>query len=262
VISGRIEHRLLMNYRADPEVVRRLLPSPFRPQVLDGRAVVGVCLIRLSGLRPRGAPARLGLQTDNAAHRFAVEWDTDDGVSRGVYIARRDSDSLITTLAGGRLFPGVHHRAHFDVGGRPSELHIGVQSRDGRVAIDVDVDLNEDGLGALAGSELFHSASDASAFFEGGSIGWSPDRRGTVLQGVELCTDAWHVEPVTVRAASSSYFDDETLFPKGSIELDCALVMRGVPVIWRRTPDIRREDVAHVRDRRIHRGVPAGAPGN
>ena len=53
VIRGLIERRILVNYRADPAVVARTLPPPFRPRLVRGSAMVGICLIRLlSAVRP------------------------------------------------------------------------------------------------------------------------------------------------------------------------------------------------------------------
>jgi len=51
-MSSVIERRLLVNYRVDPEVAASLLPAPLRPQLVNGWAVAGVCLIRLRRLRP------------------------------------------------------------------------------------------------------------------------------------------------------------------------------------------------------------------
>src|SRR6266540_4086859 len=105
VMTATIERRLLVNYRVEAEVVARLLPEPFRPVTLGGWAVAGICLIRLSGLRPSAAPGRVGFTTENAAHRIAVQWDTDQGVAHGVFVPRRDTSSRLTTLAGGRQLP-------------------------------------------------------------------------------------------------------------------------------------------------------------
>jgi len=55
-IDCTIERRLLINYRIDPEVARLHIPSPFRPLLVSGWAVGGVCLIRLGGLRPAHLP--------------------------------------------------------------------------------------------------------------------------------------------------------------------------------------------------------------
>src|SRR5579862_8383869 len=105
VIVGTIQRRLLINYRVDPEALESFLPSPFRPQLVDGIGMAGICLIRLGHLRPAGLPHRLGVTTENAAHRIAVEWDGPDGPVSGVYIPRRDTSSQLTALLGGRLFP-------------------------------------------------------------------------------------------------------------------------------------------------------------
>ena len=92
-VHGIIGRRLLVNFRAEPEVVQRHLPSPFRPKLHDGRAVAGICLIRLEDIRPRWFPRMLGLSSENAAHRIAVLWDDDNGSHEGVYIPRRDTGS-------------------------------------------------------------------------------------------------------------------------------------------------------------------------
>lgn len=57
--------------RVDAAVLARLLPPPFRPQLVDGMGVAGSCLIRLAQLRPRFAPSFVGLTSENAAHRVA-----------------------------------------------------------------------------------------------------------------------------------------------------------------------------------------------
>ncbi|WP_406291790.1 DUF2071 domain-containing protein [Embleya sp. NBC_00896] len=95
-MASTIERRLLVNYRVDPEITARLLPAPLRPVLVRGYAAAGICLIRLARLRPDSAPFGLGLRTENAAHRIAVRWDTSDGPRSGVYIPRRDSDSVLT----------------------------------------------------------------------------------------------------------------------------------------------------------------------
>jgi len=77
VIRGMIKRRLLVNFRADPEVVQRILPEPFKPKLHAGHAIGGVCLIRLEKIRPAGLPEIVGLSSENAAHRIAVQWQGD-----------------------------------------------------------------------------------------------------------------------------------------------------------------------------------------
>src|SRR5881396_2782108 len=83
VIKGMIKRRLLVNFRADPAVVQRILPAPFRPKLHRGHSLVGICLIRLEHIRPAGLPGALGLSSENAAPRIAVRW-VDGSAVRGV----------------------------------------------------------------------------------------------------------------------------------------------------------------------------------
>jgi hypothetical protein len=231
LIRGIIDRRILANYRVDPDIVQRLLPPPFRAKLAGGFGVAGICLIRLKKIRPRGVPGWLGISSENAAHRIAVEWDDPEtGLTReGVYIPRRDSSSKLNVLAGGRIFTGVHHHARFDVRETDREFHIDIRSDDGITKVLVDARL-ADHLPAVS---VFGDLETASAFFEGGSVGYSTGRNGgEQLDGLELRSLGWKVEPLAVERIESSFFDDVGRFPSGSIRFDCALLMRGIEHEW------------------------------
>src|SRR4051812_8003028 len=101
-MRGLIARRLLVNYRVDPQTLRSLLPSPFRPKLVSGFAIAGICLIRLEQIRPDGLPSFVGVSSENAAHRIAVEWtDALERPQEGVYIPRRDTSSRLNTVVGG-----------------------------------------------------------------------------------------------------------------------------------------------------------------
>ena len=228
VMAATIDRRLLVNYRVEADVAARLLPEPFRPMTLGGSAVAGICLIRLSGLRPAATPGRVGFTSENAAHRIAVEWDTDEGVAHGVYIPRRDTSSRLTTLAGGRLFPGIHQRARFHVEEAHGRYQLGLASLDGGVSVDVAAALADD----LPRASVFGSLAVASRFFEQGSVGWSATHQPGVYHGVELRTSGWRIEPARIEAVVSSFFDDPRHFPPGTAVLDSALLMRDIASEW------------------------------
>ncbi|BEP15680.1 DUF2071 domain-containing protein [Acidothermaceae bacterium B102] len=224
-VQSRIERRLLVNYRADPEVVAPLLPDGLRPLLVGGWAVVGICLIRLGEVRPYGLPGSVGVSSENAAHRIAVEWDTPDGPQPGVYIPRRHSGSTLTLLAGGRVFPGVHQRASFTV--RESDSRVAVRVVGGGVTVDAEVVATE----KLNDSRLFADLDAASAFFRAAPVGLSPGRDGR-LEAVSLRADRWQMEAASPVRVASSFWDDATRFPRGSVMLDSALLMRGLRATW------------------------------
>ena len=233
VIRGVIERRILVNYRVDPGVLAGHLPAPFRPRVVHGVGMVGICLIRLASVRPRFVPSWLGIRSENAAHRAAVEWD-DGGARSGVYVRRRDTDSWLNSLAGGRMFQGVHHHGRFAVRETPNSFDIALHSDDG----ETDMAIRARSARRLPATSAFGSLEEASDFFQAGSLGYSATADPRRFEGLELRCRAWRVEPLEIEEARSSFFDDRALFPQGSIELDCALLMRDVAHEWHGQSDL------------------------
>jgi uncharacterized protein YqjF (DUF2071 family) len=226
-IQSRIERRLLLNYRADPEVLAQLLPTGLRPQLVEGWGVAGICLIRLGSVRPHGVPAKLGVATENAAHRIAVEWQEAGQWRAGVYVPRRDTDSRLTEVLGGRVFPGLHQRARFQVEETDEQVRVAFTTSDGATKVDAEVRRTRE----LRGSRLFRDLETASTFFQSAPTAWSPRRDGR-LEAVSLHTDAWSIEAAEPLRVRSSFFDDRTRFPTGSVTLDSAMLMVDVPVRW------------------------------
>lgn len=228
-IRGVIDRRILVNYRVDPAVLTELLPPPFAPKLYNGAGIAGVCLIRLKQIRPRYLPATFGFQSENAAHRIAVQWKQDGRVHEGVYIPRRDTSSSLNALVGGRLFPGTHHRADFVVNEEEGQYRVELHSRDDKTHLFVEGHL----ASGLPSSSVFGSLAKASTFFEAGSLGYSATPEAGTYDGLELNTFEWKVEPLTVTDVYSSFFEDSSHFPSSSVSFDCALLMRDIQHEWR-----------------------------
>lgn len=229
LVRGVIRRRLLVNYRVKPDVLRGILPAPFEPKTVSGWGMAGICLIRLDDLRPPAVPAAFGMSSENAAHRVAVVWSENGQRQEGVFVRRRDTNAWWNVAAGGRLFPGVHHRADFSVQDAPSRLRVALDSRDGETRVAVG------GAPAsrLSASSVFGSLEEASQFFEQGSRGYSPGHREGRFEGLELRTEQWSVVPFEVSEVRSTFFESREHFPAGAAEFDCALLMRDVPHEWR-----------------------------
>lgn len=233
-IQGIIRRRMLVNFRIDPKIIQRQLPAKFHPKLHNGCAIGGICLIRLEQIRPIGVPGFVGLSSENAAHRIAVQWHDENGQSQeGVFIPRRDTDSILNHAAGGRLFPGEHHNADFHITNSSDRIEFDMKSRDGTVAVQ----LRAYPAKSLPALSKFADLAEASNFFEPGSLGYSATRDQNRLDGIRLKTKTWKVEPLEVEHVHSSYFADETKFPKGSVSFDCALLMRDIEHEWLSVPD-------------------------
>lgn len=233
-VRGVIERRILVNYRIDPDWASRLLPAPFRPSLVDGNAIAGLCLVRLARLRPRGLPALLNARSENAAHRIAVEWQSGGEWRRGVYVWRRDTHSHWKRLAGGRIFPGVHQQASFVVREDSDRYQIDIESLDGQAGVSLDARVAD----WLPADSAFRSTAEASEFFRAGAIGYSRDRRQSAFEGLHLETFDWNFQPLETAQAKARFFDDPDRFPRGTIAFDSAFLMRNVEHEWRLCPSI------------------------
>ena len=233
-VHGIIRRRLLVNFRVAPDVIQRHLPAPFRPKLHDGHAIAGICLIRLEDIRPRRVPRILGLSSENAAHRIAVVWEDGGETREGVYIPRRDTGSCISHCGGGRVFPGEHHRADFQVIDDGDRIELHMRADDEGAQVDVIGHVARD----LPADSIFRTVSEASSFFEPGSLGYSVTADAGRLDGIVLKTHSWTVTPLAIEEARSSYFSDETLFPAGSVAFDCALLMRNIAHEWHAAEDM------------------------
>jgi len=224
-IHGYIDRRILVNFTADPDAVRKIIPEPFRPKIYKEKAIVGICLIRLKNIKPKGLPDFIGITSENGAHRIAVEWDEEGQTKEGVYIPRRDTSLRLNTLLGGRIFPGKHYLAKFNVKELSGNYHIDfISSDDTRVSIDAKESSN------LDPNSIFETLEKVSDFFEKGAVGYSPNK--DKYEGLKLQTYKWQVKPLEVLSVKSSFFENEAVFPKGSIKFDNALLMTKVEHEW------------------------------
>lgn len=231
-IKATMQRRILVNYRVERATLASLLPRPFRPALVGGYGVAGICLIRLGGVRPDGLPAALGLTSENAAHRVAVEWDTPDGPATGVYIPRRDTSSRLGALLGGRFYPGRQHRADFRVDEGGGAYRIEVSSHDGEVEIKVAARRSA----VVMQDSVFASLDEASAFFRCAPLGYAATPQDGVFDGVALAAEGWGIEPLRLDEVRSSFFDDPDRFAAGTAVPDSAFLMAGVDTIWSAQP--------------------------
>jgi hypothetical protein len=221
-------------------VVQTHLPACFTPALVNGWAIVGVCLIRLEHIRPQGWPAWIGWSSENTAYRAAVNWTDMQGQAQtGVYIPRRDTSSCAIAAAGGRLFSGPHHHARFNVRDEPGSLTMRVDQGLFSNAHEPLVQFSARPTTSWPRDSAFASLDEASAFFEQGCVGYSSRPGSCVLDGMKLQTSTWQVMPLAVRGLRSKFFDNSNAFPPGSIHFDHALLMRDIEHQWIAEPSMQ-----------------------
>ena len=231
-IHGIIERRMLINFCVEPHYIEKILPQPFRPKLYKGKAIAGICLIRLKDIKPKGLPDFVGVNSENAAHRIAVEWEENGVTKEGVYIPRRDTSLKLNALVGGRVFPGKHYFAKFNVTEENDNYHLDFTSSD-----DTRIEIDAIKSTEFNSNSIFETLDEVSKFFENGSVGYSPN--GNNFEGLKLETYNWEVEPLEVSHVKSSFFEDETIFPKGSVQFDNAILMTNIEHEWKSLEKIK-----------------------
>lgn len=93
------------------ERLRALVPEPLVLEEFDGSAWVGVVPFRITGLRPRGVPARLGLDFPELNVRTYVSV----GGRPGVYFFSLDAGSQLAVWGARTFFRLPYHHAEMDV---------------------------------------------------------------------------------------------------------------------------------------------------
>lgn len=223
-VTGIIDHRILLNFRIDPEVMKKNLPEEFTPKVVNGYAIGGICQVSLSEMRAKGMPSIVGTGSHNAAHRIAV----DSSQGEGVYVTRRDTNSWLNTMSGGRVFPGVYSKANFDVSVSNDLYSVRIENKKKELIMSISAEV----VSELPEGSVFESTEEVSDFFKTGNIGWSSRERSNQFDAIELTTVEWRMEPLKVKESFSAYFSNTSMFPKGSVEFDSAMIMRNLKHSW------------------------------
>ncbi len=200
------------------------LPSEFSPKLVDGYAIGGICQVSLSEMRAKGMPSLIGTGSHNAAHRIAVS----SSQGEGVYVTRRDTNSWLNTLTGGRLFPGVYNKAEFKVAISGNDYSVKIVDTEKQKLMSIKASVVKE----LPTGSVFKTTKEVSDFFKTGNIGWSSRSDNQKFDAIELTTVEWNMEPLIVSESFSAYFSDISKFPKGSVEFDSAMIMRNLKHSW------------------------------
>jgi hypothetical protein len=228
VLNGTIDRRILINYRVKPDVVKAILPPHLEPLIINGYASAGICLLRLKNIGMKYSPSFLRITSENAAHRFLVKYKDGNKEIQGVYIPRRDTDSMLNVLLAGKIFSWPHYSAHFQVDEANGNYAVKMQSKDSYSSLSVEAQL----ANTFPSDSMFDSVNHASECFHGCPIGVSPSTVPNRFKTIQLKTKTWAVKPLLVQKLQSSYFENKSLFPEETIKFDNALLMEGIEHEW------------------------------
>jgi len=210
-IRGRFERTLQINYRVDPGLLAEQLAPGLRPLLVRGWGIAGIALLRISDLRPRFLPDWLGRRSEHALHWVAIESHVDGESAPGVWVVRYDTDMRLSAVRGGLFGAGGWH-ARFELSETPTRIRARMRSDESAAQIELEAGVSHE----LPRDSVFATASDAADVF-------LQDHRIAALRSARHLGDA---EPLRIVHIGSSYFDDSARFPRGSVALDSAVIVR------------------------------------
>ncbi len=227
IIEGIIDRRILVNYRIDPHYLKKILPSPFKPRLINGYGLGGICLIRFEKMRPTWLPSIVGTSSENGTHRFCVEWKKNGKLYNGVYVKKRFTNSRLHEFGGEKIFPGRLVFSDFKASEEKGHYSISFKSKNGEYAYVEAYETHQFPI-----NSLFKTIEEASEDFRKDQIGYSPHKQKNQFKGVKLNTDNWEVSPLCLKNCKSSLFSNLDIFPTGSVEVDHVLLMKNIKHSW------------------------------
>ena len=159
--------------------------------------------------------------------RLEAEDKTAGGILLPDTAKEKPRQGKVLSLGDGKLLDDGK-RAAFQVKEENDHYRIALDSDDGKTHLLVDGHLAQE----VPAKSIFGSLKEASDFFERGALGYSVTAKPGQFDGLELHSFNWQVEPLAVDKVESSFFEDAARFPPGSVEFDCALLMRGIDHEW------------------------------
>jgi len=231
-ITGTMARRLLVNWRIPLDAARRALPARVRPSAINGHAIAGLCLVRLTQMRFPGMPAWAGLASENLAIRMGVEWDAPQGLRKAVLIFRRETGSAVNAFVGARIRFGIHHRGTFHVHDDGTSVAIRARGTNYRHSLSVRVRPADH----IPATSIFDGMPQVETFFRSGECGYSPAAEPGMWDGIRLRLHHWDLQPMEIGHARSSLMDD--LFD-GQARVDSAYIMRNIEHTWTAEESVR-----------------------
>ena len=226
--TGVLENTVLLNFRTDAELLRRLLPEPFEPRLVDGFGLISILMFRMRDLAcetDRGLPSP---PSEHVLYRIAVTWQQGTRTYHGMYILRHEVNSRLPIRQRRRgLFPVIGQPVRW--GKSPWKGSFEWTLRNNRrLRLRVGAKIAR----SFSGGSVFDSLEHASEFFSRERAAIAPRYQKSVFANTHFLPLAWGVKPLHVHRLKTDFDHLENIFPAGKIVYDSALIWPEMPCRW------------------------------
>lgn len=232
--TGVLENTVLLNFRTDAEVLRRLLPSPFEPRLVDGYGLVGILLFTMKDLTCETTMGFPSPPSDHVLYRIAVSWKQGGRTFHGMYLLRHEVNT--------RLPVRQRRRGLFPVAGIPVRWHKGSVSSSiewtlknkAKTKLHMKAKISS----SFSGGSVFRSLEEASDFFATERAAIAPRFQKSIFSNTHFLPLQWPVQPLFVQKLTTDVDQLHNLFPQGQIFFDSGLIWPKIPCKWQEGHEI------------------------
>jgi hypothetical protein len=229
-----VSTRLLVLYRAAPELVQAFLPAGARVRMWREHGFVGLCYTRLEKLAHRWIPHGLAASFDHLACRVPAEFDAPGDPLAGSWVLHRRTSSWFGARWAGALHRAEVVHSRFDVERSPFGLELRVSDAQGE-----QLYLKSEPAPALAGS-LFRTHREAEVFLAAGKEVRPADAFAPEADDLELESDSFAAEPHRLLDIRAPMIEKQGGLDLRAFELDCALLLTNKRVVPLSSPSTLR----------------------
>lgn len=232
--TGVLENTVLLNFRTDAEVLRRLLPSPFEPRLVDGYGMVGILLFTMKNLTCETTMGLPSPPSDHVLYRIAVSWNHGGRTYHGMYLLRHEVNTRLPVRQRRRgLFPvaGQPVRWHKEPGSQQFEWTLKSKTKT-KLQISASVS------SSFSSGSVFSSLEEASDFFAQERAAIAPRFQKSIFSNTHFLPLTWPVKPLFVEKLTTDIAQLQNLFPKGQIFFDSGLIWPKIPCKWQEGREI------------------------
>lgn len=226
---------IAVNFRAQPEALRPLVPEVFDLDLYEGHAFVSLTASRLKDFGFGWLPRALRINFYQATYRAHVSFTDFQGRKRrGCYFVRSETNSAMMSMAANLLPEFRGHRCQtypILMARQGSHLMLTVDSEDdpsGKVVLVLDETGSEKKMPL---SSCFRDVESAYQhlvdFYD--AFAYEPETNEVLLLQIER--GDWDIQVVEPVDYYFGYFNNGP-FPPGTTELDSVFYFRNVPYRW------------------------------
>ncbi|MDP5170606.1 MAG: DUF2071 domain-containing protein [Bacteroidia bacterium] len=232
--TGILEDMVLLNFRTDAEVLRRLLPQPFEPRLVDGFGLVGILLFRMRDLECETTMGLPSPPSEHVLYRIAVSWQQGARTHHGMYILRHEVNAKLPIQQ--------RRRGLFPVAGRPvrwirrpwaGSFEWTIKTKN-RLRLKVGGKFSK----KFPGESVFESLDNASDFFARERSVVAPRYQKSIFTSTHFLPLHWSIKPLHIHTLQTDFSQLENLFPKGMIFFDSGLIWPQMPCRWQKGHEI------------------------